>query len=68
MRKIEPSLALRALTDVGMLAHSRDAKDSPSQTETLEFGGEKKLGLVIHPRFIAGLDPADFNPANDGRG
>ncbi|MES2299389.1 MAG: MobH family relaxase [Pseudomonadota bacterium] len=60
-RKIEPSLALRALTDVGMLAHSRAAKGSPSQTATLDFGGEKKLGLLIHPRYIAGLDPADFN-------
>ncbi|MGJ9418707.1 MobH family relaxase [Massilia sp. CMS3.1] len=67
-RKIEPSLALRALTDVGMLAHSRGPKGSPSQTETLDFGGEKKLGLVIHPRFIAGLDPADFNPVNGGGG
>lgn len=67
-RRIEPSLALRALADGGMLAHGRGVNGSPSQTEVLEFCGNKKLGLLLHPRFIAGLDPADFDVADDGGG
>ncbi|MCU6435327.1 TraI domain-containing protein [Undibacterium sp. Jales W-56] len=67
-RRIEPSLALRALADVGMLVHSHGTNGSSSQTDVLDFGDDKKLGLVLHPRFIAGLDPADFDAGNAGEG
>lgn len=67
-RKIEPSLALRALADVGMFARPHGTKGTQSQTEVLEFGGERKLGLVLHPRFIGGLDPDDFDTVSSGGG
>ena len=57
-RKIEPSLALRALAELKMLVRP---KDSQSQTFARDFGGEKKVGLLLDPRFIAGLDPDNFD-------
>jgi len=60
-RKIEPSLALRALAEVKMLARPKVSKGGQSQTEVLDFGGEKKLGLLLHPRFIEGLAPGNFD-------
>lgn len=57
-RKIEPSLALRALADVKMLVQPAG---TTSSTLARDFGGEKKVGLLLHPRFIAGLDPGNFD-------
>lgn len=56
-RKIEPSLALRALGDVNMLVQAAGAA---SRTVTREYGGEHKVGLVLSPQFVAGLEPSDF--------
>jgi conjugal transfer pilus assembly protein TraI len=56
-RKIEPSLALRALGDVNMLVQAAGAG---SRTVAREFGGEHKVGLVLSPQFVAGLEPSDF--------
>ena len=55
-RKVEPPQALRALAEARMLVLRDD-----SQTLTREFGGEQKIGLLLHPRFIAGLDPDNFD-------
>lgn len=56
-RKIEPSIALRALTDVKMLVQPAGAT---SRTVAREFGSEQKVGLVLSPRFVAGLEASDF--------
>jgi conjugal transfer pilus assembly protein TraI len=57
-RKTEPSQAQRALDDVKMLVHPAG---SSQPTLVRDFGGEQKIGLLIHPRFIAGLDPGNFD-------
>ena len=57
-RNIEPSLALRALADVNMLVWPTGTS---GLTVMREFGGEQKSGLVLHPRFVAGLDLASFS-------
>lgn len=62
-RKIEPSLALRALLEVKMLVQPTGAQ---SHTVTRDFGGENKVGLLLHPRFVAGLDLANFDVPNTG--
>ena len=59
-RGIEPALAMRALADASMLASSSSFKTKP---ETRDFGGKTKAGIVIHPRFIAGFERADFQDA-----
>ena len=56
-RAIEPALAIRALADASMLVSSSSAKTTPVMRN---FGGEESAGIVIHPRFIEGFDPADF--------
>lgn len=63
-RGIEPSLALRALAEVRMLVQPAG---SVSHTVTRDFGGEQKMGLLLHPRFVAGLDPGDFDTAHTGQ-
>lgn len=63
-RKIEPSLALRALTEVKMLVQ---AAGTQSQTLARDFGGEQKLGLVLSPHFVAGLEADDFDAPDVGR-
>ncbi len=57
-RGVNPSQALRALAEAGMLA---GAKGSRAPTLTRDFGGEQKVGFVLAPRFVEGLDPADFD-------
>ena len=57
-RKIEPLLALRALTEVKMLVQPADTK---SQTLARDFGGEQKMGLVLNAHFIAGLEVDHFD-------
>lgn len=63
-RKIEPSLALRALTEVKMLVQAAGTK---SQTLARDFGGEQKVGLVLSPHFVAGLEADSFNAPDVGR-
>ena len=60
-RDIEPALAMRALGDVHMLVLSPGAA-SPAHAR--DFGSEQKVGLVLRPQFVAGLDPNDFNNAD----
>ena len=62
-RRIEPSLALRALLEVKMLVQPAGAQ---SHTLARDFGGEQKVGLLLNPRFVAGLDPANFDVPNIG--
>ena len=62
-RKIEPSLALRALAEVKMLVQPAGMR---SQTLTRDFGGEQQVGLVLNPRFVTGLDPANFDVPDNG--
>ena len=63
-RGVDPSLALRALAEVRMLARV-DAKDPP--TLTRDFNGRPTVGLVIDPRFVDGLDLEGFAlPASEG--
>lgn len=63
-RKIEPSLALRALTEVKMLVQAAGTK---SQTLARDFGGEQKVGLVLSPHFVAGLEADNFDAPDIGR-
>ncbi|MDE2095295.1 MAG: TraI domain-containing protein, partial [Burkholderiales bacterium] len=56
-RGIPPSLTLRALADVHMLA-AVDAKGPP--TLTRDFNGMPTVGLVLDPRFVDGLDLDGF--------
>jgi conjugal transfer pilus assembly protein TraI len=56
-RAIEPALAMRSLADASMLVSSSSSKTKPV---TRYFGGEARTGIVIHPRFIAGFEHADF--------
>lgn len=58
-RGVEPSLALRALAEVRMLARV-DAKGPP--TLTRDFNGTPTVGLVIDPRFVDGVDLEGFAP------
>jgi conjugal transfer pilus assembly protein TraI len=57
-RKIEPSFALRALSEVNMLVQRSGVA---SRTMARDFGGEQKVGLVLSPHFVAGLDAANFD-------
>lgn len=57
-RGLQPSMALRALADVRMLARP-EAGASP--TSSREFNGAPTLGLVLDPRFVAGLDLEGFS-------
>ena len=60
-RKIDLPVVLRALNEAGMLVL---AKDTKLQTQARNFGGEQTIGLVIHPRFVGGLNPLDFDVAD----
>ncbi len=60
-RHIEPSLALRALAEVKMLATQEGADDTQTHTGMRDVGGQQTLGLLLHPRFIAGFDPGDVD-------
>ena len=56
-RAIEPASAMRALADASMLVPASSSKAVPV---TRDMGGKAMVGIVIHPRFIDGFDPADF--------
>ncbi len=55
-RKVEVPFALRSLAESKMLVLFYG-----SQTLSREFGGSAKVGLIIHPSFIAGLDAGNFD-------
>lgn len=59
-RGLQPSLVLRALADVGMLARS-GAKGPP--TVSRDFNGTATVGLILDPRFVKGLDLEGFMPS-----
>ena len=52
-RGVQAALALRALTEVRILAKS-DPRASP--TLSREFNGSPTVGLLLDPRFVEGLD------------
>lgn len=56
-RGLQPALVLRALGDLRMLVHA-DANRPP--TTSRDFGGDTTVGLILDPRFVAGLDLATF--------
>ena len=56
-RGLQPSMALRALADVGMLVASQP---QGPPTHSRDFNGAPSVGIVVDPRFIAGLDLAGF--------
>lgn len=56
-RGLQPSLVLRALTEVRMLARI-SAKAPP--TSSRDFNGTPTVGLTINPRFVGGLELAGF--------
>ncbi len=63
-RGLQPSLVLRALTEVRMLARI-SAKAPP--TSSRDFNGAPTVGLTINPRFVGGLELAGFAmPADQG--
>ena len=64
-RGVDPSQALRALAEAGMLA---GVKGTRASTLTRDFGGEQTVGFVLAPRCVDGLDPADFECATPTRG
>jgi conjugal transfer pilus assembly protein TraI len=55
-RKVEVPFALRSLAESKMLVLFNG-----SQTLSRDFGGAAKVGLVIHPSFVAGLDVGNFD-------
>jgi conjugal transfer pilus assembly protein TraI len=57
-RRVDPALAVRALSDAGMLAS--DPRHPQAKTLSRDFHGEPVLGLVLAPQSVAGLDPAAF--------
>jgi conjugal transfer pilus assembly protein TraI len=60
-RSTEPSLAMRALAELNMLVQPTG---SSGQAQMRDFGGEQRLGIVLRPGFVAGLDPGDFDEAD----
>ncbi|PZQ25137.1 MAG: relaxase [Stenotrophomonas acidaminiphila] len=56
-RGIQPSMALRALSDVHMLVRAQ-GKGPP--TTSRDFNGTPTVGLTIDPRFISGVDMEAF--------
>lgn len=56
-RGLQPALAMRALGDLRMLVHA-DSNRPP--TVSRDFGGITTVGLILDPRFVAGLDLATF--------
>ena len=61
-RAIEPTLAMRALADASMLVSSSPSKSTPV---TREFDSDTRTGVIIHPCFIEGFDPADLRDSGN---
>ena len=64
-RGVQPSLAMRALTEANMLV-KRNRNGPP--TLSREFNGKLTVGIVLDPRCVSGLDLAGFAapPAEEG--
>lgn len=62
-RGLQPSMALRALADVGMLIPT---SSSGPPTNTCDFNGTPTVGVVLDPRFIAGFDLVGFTLQDAG--
>jgi conjugal transfer pilus assembly protein TraI len=60
-RGIQPTVAMRALSDVRMLVH-QDRNRPPTVSQ--RFGAGMTVGLVIDPRCVEGFDLAAFNVAD----
>lgn len=56
-RGVQPSLAMRALSETSMLV--KQAPDGPP-THSREFNGHQTIGIVLDPHYVSGLDPAAF--------
>jgi conjugal transfer pilus assembly protein TraI len=56
-RGVQPSLAMRALSETSMLV--KQAPNGPP-THSREFNGHQTIGIVLDPRCVSGLDPAAF--------
>lgn len=56
-RGVQPSLAMRALTETNMLVKTNS--DGPP-TLSREFNGQPAVGIVLDPRYVSGLDVAGF--------
>lgn len=56
-RGLQPALVMRALGDLRMLVRA-DANRPP--TTSRDFGSVTTVGLILDPRFVAGLDLATF--------
>ncbi len=56
-RGVQPSLAMRALTEANMLV--KPNRNGPP-TLSREFNGNPTVGIVLDPRCVSGLDPAGF--------
>jgi conjugal transfer pilus assembly protein TraI len=56
-RGLQPALVMRALGDLRMLVHA-DANRPP--TTSRDFGGVTTVGLILDPRYVAGLDLTTF--------
>lgn len=62
-RGLQPSMALRALADVGMLVPT---SSGGPPTVTRDFNGTPTVGVVVDVRFIAGFDLDGFASQNSG--
>ena len=58
-RSVDPALAVRALSDAGMLAP--DPTHPQSKTVSLTFRDETILGIVLAPHCVTGLDERVFS-------
>ena len=56
-RGVQPSLAMRALSETSMLV--KQATNGPP-THSREINGHQTIGIVLDPRCVSGLDPAAF--------
>jgi conjugal transfer pilus assembly protein TraI len=56
-RGVQPSLAMRALTEANLLM--KPNRNGPP-TLSREFNGNPTLGIVLNPRCVSGLDLAGF--------
>lgn len=56
-QKVDVSVALRSLAEVDMLVGTNDRR---ARTYQHDFRSQERLGVVVKPLYVAGLDPADF--------
>ena len=56
-RGVQPSLAIRTLAETNMLV--KQGRNGPP-TLSREFNGVVTIGIVLHPRYVSGLDLSAF--------